>query len=335
MPAPRALSACLEDLHHQERLRIQLAQMERERIASIHRRNRARRSLVRNIRLQRTNSNGSLTSSATSRRRSVPSCHNSNLRLVIQKELKNSDVSIHGRIVIPKRAAEAALPYLYDKDGIDLCVKDVFTGKRWIMRYRFWPNHASRMYLLDNTGGYIKKNNLASGDLVALFKDVNQRYYIGCKKMARLLPPCRPLRMGKAKNEVQNIQRELEHLFDSDDGEELPSAASPIKKEFEEMLRGINGDKGKSVAIAQTDVAGTSKGNADMSLEAGPVQNGPLCIDEPGTGNGNADMSLEAGPVQNGPLCIDEPVINLDDFSAELFGEIHLSGNLLDEFLWE
>ncbi|CAA6658191.1 unnamed protein product [Spirodela intermedia] len=76
------------------------------------------------------------------------------LRYVLHKELKNSDVTSLGRIVLPK-----------------ITVRDMFSPDAWRMRYRFWPNNKSRMYVLENTGDYIKKNGLSCGDVVALYQD--------------------------------------------------------------------------------------------------------------------------------------------------------------------
>ncbi|CAA7394379.1 unnamed protein product [Spirodela intermedia] len=90
---------------------------------------------------------------------------------VLHKELKNSDVTSLGRIVLPKRESETYLPFLAVKEGIQITVRDMFSPDAWRMRYRFWPNNKSRMYVLENTGDYIKKNGLSCGDVVALYQD--------------------------------------------------------------------------------------------------------------------------------------------------------------------
>ncbi|KAK8490187.1 hypothetical protein V6N12_010300 [Hibiscus sabdariffa] len=38
------------------------------------------------------------------------------------------------------------------RDGISIAMEDIGTSRVWNMRYRFWPNNKSRMYLLENTG---------------------------------------------------------------------------------------------------------------------------------------------------------------------------------------
>ncbi|KAF8677929.1 hypothetical protein HU200_046284 [Digitaria exilis] len=69
-----------------------------------------------------------------------PDNYATGLRVLLQKELRNSDVSQLGRIVLPKKEAESYLPVLISKDGKSLCI--------------YWPNNKSRMYVLENTGEY-------------------------------------------------------------------------------------------------------------------------------------------------------------------------------------
>uniref|UniRef100_A0A0A0KND0 TF-B3 domain-containing protein n=1 Tax=Cucumis sativus TaxID=3659 RepID=A0A0A0KND0_CUCSA len=74
------------------------------------------------------------------------------LRMLLKKELKNSDVGSLGRIVLPKREAEENLPFLTDKEGLQIVVRDVNSNRRWTMKYKYWANNRSRMYVLENTG---------------------------------------------------------------------------------------------------------------------------------------------------------------------------------------
>ncbi|KAA8519769.1 hypothetical protein F0562_014025 [Nyssa sinensis] len=73
------------------------------------------------------------------------------LRMLLTKELKKSDVGNLGRIVLPKREAEENLPSLFSKEGILIVIRDVYSSQEWSMRYRFWSNNNSRMYVLENT----------------------------------------------------------------------------------------------------------------------------------------------------------------------------------------
>ncbi|KAK1297296.1 B3 domain-containing protein LFL1 [Acorus calamus] len=105
------------------------------------------------------------------------------VRLVVKKELRKSDVSPLGRIVLPKREAEANLPYLSAKEGIQLWVREMNSSNLWKMRYRFWPNNKTRMYVLENVGDFVRNNGLGCGDHVFLYKDEENCFYIGYRKL--------------------------------------------------------------------------------------------------------------------------------------------------------
>ncbi|KQK11144.1 B3 domain-containing protein VP1 [Brachypodium distachyon] len=100
-----------------------------------------------------------------------------NLRFLLQKVLKQSDVGSLGRIVLPKEA-ETHLPELKTRDGISIPMEDIGTSRVWNMRYRFWPNNKSRMYLLENTGDFVRSNELQEGDFIVIYSDVKGRYLI-------------------------------------------------------------------------------------------------------------------------------------------------------------
>ncbi|TKY66067.1 B3 domain-containing transcription factor ABI3 [Spatholobus suberectus] len=95
-----------------------------------------------------------------------------NLRFLLQKVLKQSDVGSLGRIVLPKKEAETHLPELEARDGISITMEDIGTSRVWNMRYRYWPNNKSRMYLLENTGDFVRANGLQEGDFIVIYSDV-------------------------------------------------------------------------------------------------------------------------------------------------------------------
>ncbi|KAD4584349.1 hypothetical protein E3N88_21950 [Mikania micrantha] len=99
-----------------------------------------------------------------------------NLKFLLQKVLKQSDVGSLGRIVLPKKEAESHLPDLDSRDGISIAMEDIGTSQVWNMRYRFWPNNKSRMYLLENTGDFVKANGLQEGDFIVIYSDVKCIY---------------------------------------------------------------------------------------------------------------------------------------------------------------
>ncbi|XP_050368187.1 B3 domain-containing transcription factor LEC2-like isoform X2 [Argentina anserina] len=71
------------------------------------------------------------------------------LSVLFKKEFKKSDVGCWGRIVIPKEA-EKYLPSLSEKQGIVLWIRDVHSSQVWGMKYKYWANNKSRMYVLDS-----------------------------------------------------------------------------------------------------------------------------------------------------------------------------------------
>ncbi|KAE8685813.1 Ribosomal protein S5 family protein [Hibiscus syriacus] len=93
------------------------------------------------------------------------------LRVLLKKELKNSDVGSLGRIVLPKRETEANLPILCDKEGIRITLKDVYSNNEWTLKYKFWINNKSRMYVLENTGDFVRQNGMRNGDSLTLYED--------------------------------------------------------------------------------------------------------------------------------------------------------------------
>ncbi|EPS62827.1 hypothetical protein M569_11961, partial [Genlisea aurea] len=78
----------------------------------------------------------------------------SKLCYLFKKQLKNSDVSALRRMVLPKKEAEAHLPFLDIKEGIHISMLDMDGIHHWTFKYRFWPNNSSRMYVLESTGTY-------------------------------------------------------------------------------------------------------------------------------------------------------------------------------------
>ncbi|CAL9128975.1 unnamed protein product [Musa acuminata var. zebrina] len=101
-----------------------------------------------------------------------------NLKFLLQKVLKQSDVGSLGRIVLPKKEAETHLPELGARDGISIPMEDIGTSQVWNMRYRFWPNNKSRMYLLENTGDFVRSNGLQEGDFIVIYSDVKCGKYM-------------------------------------------------------------------------------------------------------------------------------------------------------------
>ncbi|KAL5993398.1 hypothetical protein ACLOJK_014322 [Asimina triloba] len=56
--------------------------------------------------------------------------------MILQKELRNSDVGSLGRIVLPKRDCEANLPPLFERSGMILVMEDLVPPLVWEFKYR-------------------------------------------------------------------------------------------------------------------------------------------------------------------------------------------------------
>ncbi|KAI5071201.1 hypothetical protein GOP47_0013452 [Adiantum capillus-veneris] len=108
------------------------------------------------------------------------------LRFLLQKELKPSDVGSLGRIILPKKDAEISLPKLNEKEGMAIPMIDISESRVWTLRFRYWPNNKSRMYLLENTRDFVRYHHLREGDYIMLFKDdYNEKYVIRTRKFAK------------------------------------------------------------------------------------------------------------------------------------------------------
>ncbi|KAF0916456.1 hypothetical protein E2562_007541 [Oryza meyeriana var. granulata] len=122
-------------------------------------------------------------------KRQAPTKTDKNLRFLLQKVLKQSDVGSLGRIVLPKKEAEVHMPELKTRDGISIPIEDIGTSQVWNMRYRFWPNNKSRMYLLENTGDFVRSNELQEGDFIVIYSDIKSgKYLIRGVKVRRAAP---------------------------------------------------------------------------------------------------------------------------------------------------
>ncbi|KAL3647665.1 B3 domain-containing transcription factor abi3 [Castilleja foliolosa] len=77
-----------------------------------------------------------------------------------------------------EKEAERHLPELGSSDGITIPIEDIVTSRVWSMRYRFWPNNKSRMYVLENTGDFVRLNGLEEGDFIVLYSHTKCSKYM-------------------------------------------------------------------------------------------------------------------------------------------------------------
>ncbi|KAG0607542.1 hypothetical protein M758_8G036800 [Ceratodon purpureus] len=93
------------------------------------------------------------------------------LKLLVRKGLSVSDVGELGRIIIPKRFAESKFQQIDAKEGTLLEMEDYNGSKRWFFRFKYWINNKSRMYVLENTGEFIKYHSLKEHDIFVVYED--------------------------------------------------------------------------------------------------------------------------------------------------------------------
>ncbi|KAL5223423.1 hypothetical protein ABZP36_028136 [Zizania latifolia] len=93
-------------------------------------------------------------------------------QVILRKELTKSDVGNVGRIVLPKKDAEASLPPLLQRDPVILHMDDMVLPVTWKFKYRYWPNNKSRMYILDSAGEFLKTHGLQAGDVLIIYKNL-------------------------------------------------------------------------------------------------------------------------------------------------------------------
>lgn len=102
--------------------------------------------------------------------------------VMFEKGLTQSDTSGTGRIVIPKAIAESHFPSLNEpSDGVVLRVIDVF-GKTRGVKFRFWVNNSSRMYIVEGTKYLLQTFKLNVGDVIMFAKDTEGQIYVCGRK---------------------------------------------------------------------------------------------------------------------------------------------------------
>ncbi|PIA54964.1 hypothetical protein AQUCO_00800005v1 [Aquilegia coerulea] len=118
----------------------------------------------------------------------ISEASNSVITPLFEKMLSASDAGRIGRLVLPKRCAEAYFPAISQSEGIPLKVQDA-KGQEWVLHFRFWPNNNSRMYVLEGVTPCIQSMQLQAGDTVTFSRiDPGGKLAIGCRKAVRISP---------------------------------------------------------------------------------------------------------------------------------------------------
>ncbi|XP_019418888.1 PREDICTED: B3 domain-containing protein Os07g0563300-like isoform X2 [Lupinus angustifolius] len=107
---------------------------------------------------------------------------------LFQKTLSASDAGRIGRLVLPKKCAEAYFPPISHPEGLPLKILDA-KGKEWIFQFRFWPNNNSRMYVLEGVTPCIQSMQLQAGDTVTFSRlEPEGRLVMGFRKASSATP---------------------------------------------------------------------------------------------------------------------------------------------------
>ncbi|KAK9092363.1 hypothetical protein Syun_027274 [Stephania yunnanensis] len=114
---------------------------------------------------------------------------NSVITPLFEKMLSASDAGRIGRLVLPKKCAEAYFPAISQSEGLPLKVQDA-KGKEWVFQFRFWPNNNSRMYVLEGVTPCIQSMQLQAGDTVTFSRiDPEGKLVMGFRKASSNVQP--------------------------------------------------------------------------------------------------------------------------------------------------
>ncbi|CAI9087602.1 OLC1v1021710C1 [Oldenlandia corymbosa var. corymbosa] len=144
---------------------------------------------------------------------------NSVITPLFEKMLSASDAGRIGRLVLPKKCAEAYFPPISSPDGVPLEVQDL-KGKDWIFQFRFWPNNNSRMYVLEGITPCIQSMQLQAGDIVTFSR---------IEPEGKLVMGCRKVSSAASDQENGGVHAASEHSADGDiKSSELASSKSHV-----------------------------------------------------------------------------------------------------------
>ncbi|KAL3740280.1 hypothetical protein ACJRO7_021542 [Eucalyptus globulus] len=140
---------------------------------------------------------------------------NSVITPLFEKMLSASDAGKIGRLVLPRKCAEAYFPSISQPEGLPLKVQDA-EGSEWIFQFRFWPNNNSRMYVLEGVTPCIQSMQLQAGDIVTFSRlEPEGKLVMGSRK-ASTAPSSDQGHDGEEASE-QRPEQQLEESFEQSD----------------------------------------------------------------------------------------------------------------------
>ncbi|KAH9603192.1 hypothetical protein KSS87_021912 [Heliosperma pusillum] len=93
-----------------------------------------------------------------------PQMPNPRLTFAFEKRLTPTDCNtVAGRLLLPKKYAEAFLPMPPGQQKMPVTMKDV-EGRTWYLNLRWWPHKKSRKYVLDGTRNCMNEMGWNVGD---------------------------------------------------------------------------------------------------------------------------------------------------------------------------
>ncbi|KAK9809236.1 hypothetical protein WJX72_011881 [[Myrmecia] bisecta] len=129
-------------------------------------------------------------------------------QLAFEKVLTTSDGNGQGRIVIPKAQAEMHLPHLENQLGVDVPAEDTF-GSSHMLKFRYWINNQSRMYLLEGTQEIQKRYHMRVGDVITFAKTQDGKLVVSGRRATKddvVRKP--PVRSGQPNTKALEAARE-------------------------------------------------------------------------------------------------------------------------------
>nr|XP_043606793.1 B3 domain-containing protein Os07g0563300-like isoform X2 [Erigeron canadensis] len=113
----------------------------------------------------------------------VPTTTKFALKPLFEKVLTPSDADVRlGRVVIPKRFAEAFLPELFEPKGVMMNILDM-ENKEWEFSFRYWPSCGSRTYILEGLKDFLSSRKLRAGDTLSFYRrEPGGKIAIGIRK---------------------------------------------------------------------------------------------------------------------------------------------------------
>ncbi|CAH1448413.1 unnamed protein product [Lactuca virosa] len=173
---------------------------------------------------------------------------NAKITPLFEKVLSASDAGRIGRLVLPKKCAEAYLPPISQPEGYPLVVQDL-KGKDWVLQFRFWPNNNSRMYVLEGVTPCIQSMQLQAGDTVTFSRlEPEGKLVMGFRKASPSSPSYHVTEVSTheepSKGSFGNKSRnpdgtwaEVDKIAKRKKGGKMCSNSKHVKPNDEEMVR--------------------------------------------------------------------------------------------------